>query len=83
MASTKDLKANTALKRQYLAWLKKQSKGGKLTFSQWVKAKKPGYKEPKAPQKKKSMSVREHQKATARVYKEATGRTYGSTPKRK
>jgi len=41
------MEKSTAIKQAYLKWKKKQSKSDKTTFAQYVKAKHPGYKEPK------------------------------------
>lgn len=41
------LQKDTKIKREYLAWKKKQPKSDRTSFAQWVRATYPGYKEPR------------------------------------
>ena len=46
-AVRKRMETSTEIKRQYLKWKAQQPKGDKTSFATWVKAKHPGYREPR------------------------------------
>jgi hypothetical protein len=75
-----DMKTSTKIKQEYLKWKKQQPKSDRTSFAEYVRAKYPGYKEPKY--KKKPVSVAEHRRLSAKSYEEATGRRYGSTKRK-